>query len=143
MLAAAHGVSDLAGKLRRLGGTRANEANVRYWLSAGSLRPDDPSDFLAILTASGYATEFETALEAMDTLGRAHRKAGHHIRALLLAQIASRDPEQLSYTDRIDFDLPAAEGGTLTAFRVSGRDPEPLLVPVNRIGHPFVVGELM
>jgi hypothetical protein len=128
-------------ELLDLGSARANEINVRNWMSPRNIRPRDYNDFLAILRLTGMenlAHEHWQAAEAIDT---AHRKAGFQLRKLLLSQVRGADLRTLQRKGRLDFHMPEVEGGTLTAFRVEHVMPDSILVPISRLGRPFLIKE--
>jgi hypothetical protein len=131
------GLIEVGNVLYSLGSTRANEVNIRNWIDERNIRPKDYKDFSAIMSYIGLkevTKEYWFFAEAIDA---AHKRAGFHIRKLLLKQVLSADLVDLEKMGRMDFELPEADGGTLTAFRVTDISPEHYKVPVQRIGHPF------
>ena len=121
--------------LQTLGGARANEANVRYWLSERSIRPRDRGDFAAILRLTGLHDELSEYLEITAAIEAAHRRAGFHIRRLLLREVMRSDLRKLAKMGRMDFELAEAHGGSLSAIRVRDTIGETTKVPTNRLGH--------
>lgn len=120
-----------------LGSTRANEVNVRNWLSSRNIKPQEFDDFNAVMRLVGLEDEVEEYWKVACAIDRAHRRAGHHIRKLLLRQVLKADLKELERMGRMDFELSEADGGSLTAFRITDVSPEQYLVSVSRIGHPF------
>ena len=123
------------------GSERANEGNLRNWMSERSIRPQDQRDFAAIMKLIGRGPDFESYWSMMGDIQAAHQRAGQAIRKKLLEQVRGTDVAPLIKTGRIVFALPEAEGGTLTAFRVEGRSPQLALVPASRCGHVFQLSE--
>lgn len=124
-----------------LGSHRANEGNVRNWMSQRSIKPQDPRDFSAIMKLIGREHEFDSYWKMMGDIHAAHQRSGQAIRKRLLEQVRATDVTALVKTGRMEFVLPEAEGGRLTAFRVEGRSPHLDLVPASRCGHPFPLSE--
>lgn len=131
------GLIALTAALRAAGSPRASETNVRNWMSARTICPDDHRDFAAIMQVTGQAARADEYLQAMQRIDRAHLMAGQRIRQMLLRQVRSADLRVLEREGRMDFSLTNADGGRLTAFRVIEPAPETIRVPISRIGHPF------
>ncbi len=122
-------------KLIDLGSTKANEINVRNWMSYRNIRTSDYHDFAAIMQLVGLGDRAKECWEVMGMIDTAHRKAGHHIRKLLLKKVIETDLDELQKIGKMDFELP--EGGSLTAFRVNDISSEITTVAVSLIAHPF------
>jgi hypothetical protein len=127
--------------LIELGSQRANEGNVRNWMSQRSIRPQDQRDFSAIMKLIGREHDIDSYWKTMGDIQTAHQRAGQAIRRRLLEQVRATDVSALIRTGRIDFSLPEAEGGRLTAFRVEGKSPRLDLVPASRCGQQFPLSE--
>lgn len=131
------GLQNAVVELITLGSHHANEVNVRNWMSMSSIKPRDYRDFEAIIKLiqmEKKTKEFWTFAEAID---EAHKRAGFHIRKLLLKQVYTADLTELVRKGKMDFELDREDGGTLTAFRVNDISPEEYKVPVAKIGCPF------
>lgn len=113
------GIKNTITQLKKMGSPRANEVNLRNWLSYRSIKTDDYKDFLAIMTLLQYGSKAEKFWEIMKLIDHAHRKAGRHIRKLLLKQVKTADLKDLERLGKKTFELPEVEGGSLTAFRVT------------------------
>jgi hypothetical protein len=135
----ASGISQVSGQLRELGLLRASEGNLRNWMSAGSLRTEDPTDFNTLMRFLGLQAQSNAYWEAMEILDRAHRKAGFHIRRLLIREVLQADFRQLEREGQMDFELADADGGSLTAFRVEQVSPDSSRIAHFRVGRPFEV----
>lgn len=132
---------EVAIKLLDLGSLRANEANVRNWMSERSIKTEDLQDFSAIMKCIGLGDKIREYWEAMSVIDRAHRKAGTHIRRLLLKRVNACDLKQLERTGRMEFELPDAAGGSLTALRVEKVSEKTYKVPESREGRLLEVPE--
>jgi len=131
------GTQAVANSLKFLGSVKANETNVRNWMGERNIKPADYNDFetiMKLLKMEKDAPEYWKLAEAID---EAHRKAGFHIRKLLLKQVLSANLSVLEKTGRMDFELEEEDGGSLTAFRVTGISPSSYIVPLAKVGHPF------
>lgn len=120
-----------------LGSQRANELNVRNWISSRTIRPNDPDDFRAILRLIGLEADFDKYWEDAEIIVRAHRKAGFDIRRQLLQQIRKSDMGQLRKKGQMEFVLPEADGGSLTAFRIEYIDTHIIQIPFSHLGELF------
>ncbi|MBE0427388.1 MAG: hypothetical protein IBX72_12200 [Nitrospirae bacterium] len=128
-------------KLIDLGSTKANEVNVRNWMSYRSIRTSDYHDFAAIMQLVGLADRSKECWEVMGMIDTAHRKAGHHIRKLLLRKVIESDLDELQRIGKMDFEL--SEGGSLTAFRVNDVYSELTKVSLSLIAHPFDIKDAL
>ena len=75
----------------------------------------------------------------MELIDRAHRKAGHQIRDLLLKQVSNIDLSELQRQGKMEFKLSDDDEGGLTAFRVEHILPGTVPVSFSHIGFPFRV----
>ena len=111
------------------GSLRANEPNVRHWISEDNIRPDSDDDFLAILKVLGNGYLFDRLADEAKIIDSAHRRAGHRIRSALLKRASSIDIGQLLSSGRIDIELDDEDAGTLTAIRIVSRTDKTMPVP--------------
>jgi hypothetical protein len=109
-------------------------ANVHYWMSSKCIRPRKIEDFIAILTFAGLDERSEDLWSGMGDIDRAHRRAGHAIRRMLLHKIATTSLEPLERDGEMDFELGDEDGGTLSAFQVTEVAMEAFEVPADQIG---------
>lgn len=138
------GLAAAAAQLRRLGSRLANEQNLRNWMSPRTIRPHFYEDFQADMQLIGLGGRAKEYWEAMETISRAHRKAGFRIRKLLLEEVMRTDSQDLEGRGRKDFNLDEATGSVLTAFRVEEISDEVVMVSPGRIGEPFELeGDLL
>lgn len=132
-----HGLSGVAGQLRRYGSTKATEQNVRNWMSPRNIKTSLYEDFAAIMRLTQLEDSADKYWNAMRVILRAHMKAGFRIRKLLLEEVLESDPEELEKYGRKDFNLTEAAGAALTAFRLEEISKETVMVSPSRIGEPF------
>jgi hypothetical protein len=124
----------ICGQLHARNLSQARPANVHYWISSKCIRPRKREDFEAILKFAGIDDRATELWMAMGEIDRAHRRAGHLIRRMLLRKIAETSLGQLERDGEMVFDLGDQDGGTLSAFQITGIQPEEFEVPVDRIG---------
>jgi len=128
-LAASIGVQGMLSRLEAAGSERANRANLRRWLSAGSIRTEHLADFAALLRVAGLQEETDELWRDMEVIDQAHRRAGQRVRALLVREILEGDTRELEVRGWQDYDVEEIEGeGALRVARVEDRHPDPLRV---------------
>jgi hypothetical protein len=128
---------DVCIALLELGGSKhVSEINLRYWISSKCIRPQDDSDFRAILKLVGLADKEAFYRDVTDRIENAHRRAGFYIRKLLISQVATADLHEIHKRGYMEFELPRSDGGSLTAFRIEGISPTITPVSASRIGRP-------
>jgi hypothetical protein len=121
-------------ELERYGCTIAREINVRHWMSERSIKTKRRIDFDAIMQLVGLKDEANDYWETMEVIDRAHKKAGFHIRELLLDLVNKSDLTMLDRRGMLPFELPDKDAGSLTAFRVKSVSPQTYTVAASRIG---------
>ncbi|MDT3779659.1 hypothetical protein PJI16_19025 [Nitrospira sp. MA-1] len=124
----------VAGNLRSQNLSEARPANVHYWMSAKCIHPRKEEDFTTILAFAGMSDRTQDLWEAMGEIDRAHRRAGQAIRQMLLQKIATSSLEPLERDGEMVFDLDEQDGGTLSAFQITGISEEEYEIPADRIG---------
>ena len=135
---AARGSRALRRALDEAGASHVADANIRQWIRHDSIRPRDPANFSAVLAVTGARERFGEYWEAMGLIDSAHRKAGMHVRALLVDEILRGDRSVIAAQGWADFDVEEIEGeGALRVARVEGRAPETQSVPRTRTRRPF------
>jgi hypothetical protein len=112
----------------------ARPANVHYWMSSKSIHPRKEEDFIAILAFAGVSDRAQELWEAMVEIDRAHRRAGQAIRQMLLQKIAMSSLERLKRDGEMTFHLGEKDGGTLSAFQITGLSEDETEIPADRIG---------
>jgi hypothetical protein len=120
--------------LQSRGLSQSRPANVHYWMSSKCIRPRKEEDFVAILTFAGLEARAQELWSAMGEIDRAHRRAGHLIRRMLLQKIAETSLQPLERDGEMDFDLGDNDGGTLSAFQITDIVADEFEVPTDRIG---------
>jgi hypothetical protein len=121
-------------ELQAEGLPHARPANVHYWMSSKCIRPRKCEDFAAILKVAGLGERTDQLWSAMGEIDRAHRRAGHHIRRMLLQKIAEASLEPLERDGEMDFDLGDQDGGRLSAYQITDVLTQEFEVPAERIG---------
>lgn len=114
--------------------SQARPANLHYWMSSKCIRPRKIEDFIAIMTFAGLEERSQELWAAMGDIDRAHRRAGHAIRRMLLHKIATASLEPLERDGEMVFELGDEDGGTLSAFQITDIVAEDYEVPADRIG---------
>lgn len=130
-------LSNVCTRLRGLRCSKAEEGNLRYWMSERNIRTGRYEDFAAIMHLVGLAERAGAYWEAMGRIDVAHRRAGFEIRDLLLKQIGEANLAELEGIGLMDFKLPDSVGGSLTAFRVEDVSAETRTVSPVRLHRPF------
>jgi hypothetical protein len=124
----------IAGDLHARNLSEARPANVHYWMSTKCIHPRKEEDFAAILIFAGLADKAKEFWEGMVEIDRAHKSAGQAIRRMLLQKIATSSLEPLERDGEMVFDLGEQDGGTLTAFQITGISDEEFEISSDRIG---------
>ena len=131
-----NGLHQVVQQLKNLGSKRANDVNVRNWMSYRSIKTQDPEDFRAVMRLTGLGERSEDFWNTMELIDGAHRSAGHLIRQRLLEEVRKTDLQNLEKLGEMDFELPEAEGVHLTAIRIQSVHPETFEIDVAKLGHP-------
>lgn len=129
-------------ELLDLGSTRADEGNLRNWMSERGIAPQRREDFAAIMRLVGFDTDVDRLWVIARAIRNAHHRAGTIIRRQLVERVRLADIGELERHGRLDFELPEAEGGRLTAFRVEARSNETVFLPHARLERAFALDEL-
>jgi hypothetical protein len=124
----------VASTLRSKKLSEARAANVHYWMSSKCIHPRKEEDFAAILAFVGMADKAQELWEAMEDIERAHQRAGHAIRKKLLQRITALSLEPLERDGEMTFDLGEQDGGTFSAFQITGISHDLFEIPADRIG---------
>lgn len=136
------GLNETVKTLQFLGADRANEVNIRNWISYKTISPKSFVDFRAIMKMIKLEDKAEEYWQVARTLEKAHRMAGFRISKMLLKIVVSSDLNELERYGSLEFELPGLNGGSLTAFRVEEVSPNTYLLPVSRLGRIFERDEL-
>ncbi len=132
------GLPRVAQRLRELGANRAEEGNIRHWMSERSIATHEKRDFSAVMNLIRLDEKAaERCWGMMRAIRAAHLRAGMAIRRRLLEQVRATDADRLAGEERIDFVLPEAEGGKLSGFRVEARAPMTAIIEVSRLNQVF------
>lgn len=130
-------LSNVCTKLRGLKCSKADESNLRYWMSERNIRTGRYEDFAAIMHLVGLDRHAREYWDAMGRIDAAHRRAGFEIRDLLLRQIGETNLVELERVGLMDFELSESVGGSLTAFRVEDASAETRTVSPASLHRPF------
>ena len=134
------GLLEISINLLDAGSEIANEVNVRNWMSYRSIKTADKRDFAAIMQITDLENKTEDFWDAMELIDSAHRKAGQHIRKLLLKKVLEADINKLILHGKMDFDVSEeGKGSSLTAIRVVGISDSIVSVDVSQLGHMIEV----
>jgi len=136
-----YGIANVVNELREHGSMRANEANVRNWMSERNIRTQDLSDFQAIMRLVGLAEQTEEYWGIMGAIDSAHRRAGFHLRKLLMHEVGRIDLHDLERAGFTTVELPDRDAGSLGVFRVQEISESTATVPYRLIGEPFQVDQ--
>ena len=126
--------SHVSAELRSQQLSLARAANVYYWMSAKCISPRKVEDFAAIMSFAGLQGRTQELWTAMEEIDRAHKRAGFLIRRMLLEKIEHTSLEILQRDGEMVFDLGDQDGGTLSAFQITGIQEGDYEVPTDRIG---------
>jgi hypothetical protein len=132
-------IHSIASSLAKLGSSKAaNISNVRNWISESLIRPDDDSDFHAILRLVGLQDRKDEFLEAAKLIDSAHRRAGHEIRKRLLKKLVLEAKlDELKQLGFMTFELEEGDDSSMTVFRVVDVDPNLHDLTISQIAKPF------
>ena len=119
------------------GSIRANETNVRNWMSERNIRTEDYRDFAAIMDVVGMAAEAQKCWQIMGLIDSAHRKAGGVIRKMLLKQVLNSDLRELMQLGRMKFELTESGGGSMVAYRIVAVSPTVARIPAWQVARQF------
>jgi hypothetical protein len=119
------------------GSIRANETNVRHWMSERNIRTEDYRDFAAIMDVVGMSGDAQKCWQIMGMIDSAHRKAGRVIRKMLLKQVMNSDLSELVQLGRMRFELTETGSGSMVAYRVVAVSPTVARIPVWQVARQF------
>ena len=89
---------------------------------------------MAIMTFAGIKDRWQDLWAAMGEIDCADKRAGFFIRRMLLQKISDTSLESLERDGEMVFDLGDQDGGTLSAFQITGIQNEDFDVSADRIG---------
>lgn len=130
-------------RLKSFGSTRANEVNLRNWMSERNIRTEDPRDFHAIMQLVGLGADAVRCWQIAGEIDRAHRQAGRHIRRLLLRQVLASDLRELEQRGRMQFELSDSGGASVVAMRVVAIAPTVTRISLSHLGRQFELEETL
>lgn len=130
-------------RLKSFGSIRANEVNLRNWMSERNIRTEDPRDFHAIMQLVGLGADAARCWQIAGEIDRAHRQAGRYIRKLLLRQVLASDLRELEQRGRMEFELPDSGGASVVAMRVVAVAPTVARISLSHLGRQFELEETL
>jgi hypothetical protein len=134
--------TSIAVKLIDLGSVRANESNIRNWISVRHIKPHKYEDFRAILTLVELEEPAPRFWKAMRQIDCAHKRAGQLIRRRLLRQVRGEALSDLQKLGQKEFSIEEGSRATITALRVASIAPTTVRVPPRRIAR-LLSGEVV
>ncbi len=120
-----------------LGSDKANETNVRNWMSRGQSGPVPIAASLPIIKYVGLEGEYSDIAGYANAIRRAHLQAEQVIRRQLLAQVKAADLGVLRRSGQMEFELPGLDGGSFTALGSKRLWREEFEVLASRLGEIF------
>jgi hypothetical protein len=123
--------------LQDLGANNPSTVNLRTWISDKNIKPQKYEDFRAIMRFIGLEHLTDEYWNNARIIDSAHRRAGHRIRKLLLAEVIDADIDHLEEVGIKEFYLDDEDAGSFTAFRVHHVSPESYSISASGIGVPF------
>lgn len=135
------GMAFVVAKLQAHGAVGANPPNLRTWMSERNIGPEGlDTDFAGILTVTGVCGSRDEYCEAIDSIRRAHKKAGFQLRDRLLAALKGMDVRR-AFVDGF-LEVRTAEGGPAkTVFLVEQIARESANVPTHAVARVFELEE--
>lgn len=127
--------------LKQNGSIRANEINLRNWLSERNIRPADYRDFLAIMKSIGAEELAEKCWNFASEIDKAHLLAGSRIRKQLLRKVLNSDLSELERRGELKFELEELDTKPLLALRVIRIADQSTAVSANQINKIFELEE--
>ncbi len=140
-LVRADGLLTVKARLRSLGAIGANTANIRTWMSDRNIGPDRlDTDFAAILEVVGMSSSRNDCCEAIDSIRRAHKKAGLDLRDRLLSTLKGMDVRKAFVDGSLEVRT-EENGPAKTVFLVEHIAREAVNVHTHAIARVFELGE--
>jgi len=135
------GMPSVVTKLRSKGAAGANPANVRTWMSERNIGPEGlDTDFAGILAVTGVSGSRDEYCEAIDSIRRAHKRAGFQLRDRLLATLKAMDVRSAFVKGPLE--VRTEEGGPVkTVFVVEQIDRVSVSVPSHAVARVFELEE--
>ncbi len=127
--------------LKQNGSIRANEINVRNWLSEKKIRPADYRDFFAIMKSIGAEGLAEKCWNFASQIDKAHLLAGSRIRKQLLRKVLNSDLSELEQRGELRFELAELEAKPLLALRVVRVSEQTTAISSNQVNKLFELEE--
>jgi|GEM_PF-3565253 len=126
--------------LTQQGAHCASPVSVAYWMSSKCIQTRERDDFYLLMRVAGLSEDADNIWAAMKTIDRAHRRAGHMIRQMLLKKVQSEDLTELQKYGRLDIKLSTEDSAQLSAFRIvhlpGGQQDN---IAISRIGVPMAL----
>jgi hypothetical protein len=131
------GIDSVVAKLRKLGSSIANVANLRNWAGEQNIGPDDlESDFRAILVFVGLEESGGEYKEAISSIRKAHQSAGFQLHSRLRAGLKGMNVREAFVSGLLEV-RGEEEGPVKTIFLVENINREISFVPNSCIGRVY------
>lgn len=112
------GLEKVISKLKEYGGRKNIKiSNIKYWLNPKSLRTDDPETFFAIMKLCGLHNKSNEIWINMETLEKAHLKAGRVIKKKIEQEI-TKDPQMLYEKGYQEYFLDEKGSGSIEVYKI-------------------------
>jgi hypothetical protein len=122
---------------KEFGLDRLSVGKMEYWASDRNIAPGEKAVFQRVLLFLGLSERIDQTWQNVVRLRSAHQQAGGEIRDQLLNVIRDADREELDATGIMEFTLPVAGAGKLTAFRVIRVTEGVHEIPSGQVGRPI------
>jgi len=136
------GIEETIVQLKKNGCSKANYQNLRNWQSSSNIKTREKSDFDSLLRFTGQEELHESYWKQMETIHRAHSRAGQHVRESLIRQLEKADPNQLALSGKMIVELPETQTSGMSAVRVEDCSPDTIEIPKSMIGELISSEEL-
>lgn len=131
------GEIEVAIDLLDMGGEKANEDNLRNWVSGRVISPGMKDDMRAIMRLLGMGDKLEEYWEGMRLIRRCHKKAGRKIREALMRKVSDFEIDKLESEGLKRISLGGKRSGELGIFRVEEVSPDEYSVSRHRARTPL------
>ncbi len=137
-----HGIEKVRKMIISADGTNVHMGTIRNWANERNIRPGTEQNFKALLRVLKIENKFDQYNENAEIILPAHKKAGMHIRRLLIQQIKKADMKSLIEEGLMLFNLPDIDtSASMTAYRIERILEEIYEIPYFKLGHPVEFGD--
>ena len=136
---ATSGIEPVRSIIARQTGQTVTSGQLKYWMWSGSIGPQKPSDFVAVLTLLDMGEHQQQYQEDIKVLRHFHLLAGNEIAGQLKTLVQQANLQNLVSTGAAEFALTEYDGGSITAIRVLEKTNIILNLPTRRARQLFDV----